>query len=150
MIRAAFALLALLTLTGCAGARTHVAAPTANVPISLSHAVRDADGSLVPRERREIVGALHDERTAWGLLYSVIELTPEKDISAAVNEQVARAGGDAVVNLRIETHGCAWNYVPILDLLPVWPGCAKLTIDGDIVRVRRALGAAAIAREVNP
>jgi hypothetical protein len=133
----ALALAAALAGMGCAGARTRVVAPRAEVPVSLSHAVRDADGELVPRERREVVGQLHDERLAWGLLYSAVKLTPEKDISDEVNAQVTRAGGDAVVNVRIRTNGCAWNYFPVFSALPFWPGCAKVTVDGDIIRVRK-------------
>lgn len=122
---------------GCAGARTTIVAPTADVPVSLSHAVRDADATIVPAERREVVGSFHDERLAWGLLWSTVKLTPEKDISDEINAQVARAGGDAVINLRIASAGCGWNYVIGLNLLPVWPGCSKVFLDGDIIRVRR-------------
>jgi hypothetical protein len=127
---------AFASCVGCAGARTTVVAPTANVPVSLSHAVRDADGTIVSASRREVVGAFHDERLAWGVLWSAIKLTPTKDISDEINAQVARAGGDAVINLRIASGGCGWNYVIGFNLLPVWPGCNKLFLDGDIVRVK--------------
>ena len=130
-------LLVALASAGCAGARTTVVAPSAEVPVSLSHAVRGADGALVAAEDREVVGTFHDERTAWGMFYSAVKLTPEKDISAELNAQVARAKGDAVVGLRMVTHGCAANYFVILSALPMWPGCATVTIDGDIVRVRK-------------
>lgn len=137
-MRASSLLLIALATGGCAGARTEIVAPHAAVPISLSHAVRAADGALVPAADREVVGTFHDERMAWGLFYSAVKLTPEKDISDEVNAQVARAGGDAVVMLRIEAHACAASYFAVLNALPVWPGCTKVTIDGDIVRVRRA------------
>ena len=30
------------------------------------------------------------------------------------------------------------NYVPVLSLLPVWPGCADLTVEGQIVKQNRS------------
>lgn len=135
MRRLLLAPLLLSGLVGCAGARTRVIAPTADVPVSLSYAVRDAHGDIVPAERRLVVGHFHDERTAWGLLYSAIKLTPTKDVSGEINAQVAREVGDAIVNLRIESRGCAWNNAILLNALPFWPGCANIILDGDIVRV---------------
>ncbi len=147
---ASFVALVALASVGCAGARTEVVAPRAAVPISLSHAVRAADGSLVPAADREIVGTFHDERMAWGMFYSAVKLTPEKDISDEVNAQVARVGGDAIVTLRIEAHACAATYFAVLNALPMWPGCTKITIDGDIIRVRRHDVASTVATAEAP
>jgi hypothetical protein len=145
-----FASVASLACAACAGARTEVVAPRAEVPVSLSHAVRTADGALLPADRREVVGKFHDERTAWGLFYSAVKLTPEKDISDELNAQVARSGGDAVVTLRVQTSGCAANYFAILNALPMWPGCTKVTIDGDIIRVRPASAPPVVASAGEP
>jgi hypothetical protein len=133
------AVLALVALgTGCAGARTNVVADSAQYPISMSRAVRDADGSIVPQERVAKVGKLHSESMAWGLLYSGIRLTPRTDISKAVNRQVAAAGGDAIVNLRIMGSHCGGDFIPVVSLVPIWPGCANIVVEGDIIRVIRA------------
>jgi hypothetical protein len=126
-----------LCAVGCAGGRTTLVANDARYPISMSPGVRDSDGSLVEKERRETVGTFRDERTAWGMLYSGVKLTPKKDISSQVNRQVATVKGDAVVNLRVRTTHCAWNFVPVLNLLPIWPGCTNVHVEGDIVRVSR-------------
>lgn len=123
--------------TGCAGARTNVVADTAQYPISLSRAVRDADGSIVAQERVAKVGKLRSEEMAWGLLYSAIRLNPRTDISKAVNRQVAAAGGDAVVNLRIMGSHCGGDFVPFLTMVPIWPGCANIVVEGDIIKVLR-------------
>lgn len=131
--------LALVALgTGCAGARTNVVADSAQYPISMSRAVRDADGSIVPQERVAKVGKLRSEAMAWGLLYSGIRLTPRTDISKAVNGQVAAAGGDAVVNLRIMGSHCGGDFIPAVSLIPIWPGCANIVVEGDIIKVIRA------------
>ena len=123
--------------TGCAGARTSVVADGASYPISLSRAVRDRDGSIVPSENMTKVGTLHDDATAWGILYSAIKLTPRTDISTAVNAQVAQSGGDAVVNLRVTGGHCASDFFALLTVIPIWPGCARIEVEGDIVKLKR-------------
>lgn len=123
--------------SGCAGARTSVVADEASYPISLSRAVRDQDGTIAASERMKKVGTLRVDATAWGIFYSAIKLTPRTDISPAVNEQVAKAGGDAVVNLRIRGGQCAADFFAFFTAIPIWPGCASIEIEGDIVKVTR-------------
>jgi hypothetical protein len=129
------ALASTLLIAGCAGGRTSIVAGDASYPVSLSEGVRDRDGELVEEERKDFVGTYEDERMAWGTLYSSVKLTPTKDISKQVDAQVKKVRGDAVINLRVATEHCGWNFVPILNLLPVWPGCTTVKIKGDIVRV---------------
>ena len=124
-------------MTGCAGARTQVIAETSKYPVSLSGAVRDTDGRVVSDDGLEHAATFHAESTAWGMLYSAIPLTPTTDISKAVNQELGRTGGDAVVNLKIMSTQCAADFVPILNAIPFWPGCAKIVVEGDIVRVKR-------------
>jgi hypothetical protein len=141
---------ALVVTTGCAGARTDVVAPTATVPLSLSRAVRDAAGAVVGEDRREVVGTLDADGTAWGLLYSGVKLTPEMDVSQAVNQEVQRLHGDAVVNLSISTRQCGWNWAAVVNVLPFWPGCANVHVHGDVIRVRESRHAAPPAEPVAP
>jgi hypothetical protein len=75
---------------------------------------------------------------AWGLLYTGIRLTPRTDISKAVNGQVAAVGGDAVVNLRIMGSHCGGDFIPLVSFVPIWPGCANIVVEGDIIKVLRA------------
>ncbi|HVY48513.1 MAG TPA: hypothetical protein VHB21_21640, partial [Minicystis sp.] len=95
---------------GCAGARTQVVAPASRVPVSMSRAVRDAHGDVVPAERRKVVAKFHDERSAWAIFYSAIPFNPTTDISDEVNAQVSRTGGDAVTHLAVTARPCALNY----------------------------------------
>lgn len=129
--------------TGCAGARTSVVAPTAEVPVSMSRGVRDADGKLVGKDRRQVVGKFETKQKAWGMVWSFVSLTPERDISAAINEQVKRVGGDAVVSLTVGAAQCGSNFALILNILPFWPGCSNLKITGDIIKVAPAQAQAA-------
>jgi hypothetical protein len=122
-------------VTGCAGGRTTIQANTSKYPISMSRGIRDVDGSLVPRERRRIVGHVEWKGHAWSLVYSWVSLTPSQDISDAINKQVADLNGDAVINLNVASSTCAMNLVPILDWLPIWPGCANVKVTGDVIQV---------------
>ena len=124
--------------TGCAGARSTVAADRAAYPLSLSPAVRDADGTVVSGAELERVAVLHADSTAWGMFYSAVRLNPRTDISKAVNEQVARVGGEAIVNMKIMGAHCGADFAAIIDVIPFWPGCAKIVVEGDIVKVKRA------------
>jgi hypothetical protein len=125
-----------ISALGCAGAMTSVVAPDAQVPVSMSRAVRDADGGLVTAERRKVVGHFHDEPTAWSLFYTAVALTPRTDISHSVNTQVAHSRGQAVTNLRVRNATCGLTYLVFpFGLLPIWPGCSNLEIDGDIITV---------------
>jgi hypothetical protein len=64
------------------------------------------------------------------------KLTPTTDISNEVNAQVAAAGGDAIVQLTIVTRACALDYFVFpFGILPFWPSCVLVDVNGDIVRV---------------
>jgi len=139
----AVATLALATGMGCAGARTNITAPDSKYPVSLSRGVRDADGTLVPAERRIVVGHFETKSHPYSLFYSFLPLKPTTDISEEINQQVAAAGGDAVINLKVGSTQCWANWMLIFDILPIWPGCANVVIKGDIIKVRP--GAAAPA-----
>jgi hypothetical protein len=126
----------LLALSGCAGARSSIVMNDAAYPVSLSNGMRGPDGHLLDRSEMEVVGKFHGDRTAWGMLYSLVPLTPHLDLSKDVNEQVGAAKGQAVVRLRTETRPCALDYFVIFSLLPIWPGCANVGVDGDIIRYK--------------
>lgn len=123
-------------VTGCAGAQTEIVAPTATVPISLSRSVRDQNGEIVSEANREVVGHFESHHTAWGLVYSLVKLDPTTNISSEINEQVHAAGGDAVIHLSIRSKPCATDFAPVVNWLPFWPGCTRVLIEGDIIRVR--------------
>jgi hypothetical protein len=125
----------LLALSGCAGGAVNVVAPNSKVPVSMSRGVRDQDGDLVTPERKQRVGVYQTKFTGYSLFYSLLPLTPKKDISESINAQVAQAGGDAVVNLRVIGRGCGLNYVVIFNILPIWPGCTRVQVEGDIIKV---------------
>jgi len=129
---------------GCAGARIDVTAERARYPLSMSGVVRDNTGRLHDRHSLEKVGTLQAGRTRVGILYSAVTLPSSYDISDDVNAQVAAARGEAVVGLTVAVEGgCdALNMFPLLNALPIWPGCVPVSITGDIVRRKPRLPAA--------
>ena len=131
-------LLGILAAAGCAGARVNVTANRARYPLSLSPVVRDASGR--PYDARSLVkvGWLDVRKTTPGFVYSALTVPPTRDFSDEINAQVAAAGGEAVVGLTVSiAGGCGWlNGFPLLNALPVWPGCVPVRLTGDIVRRR--------------
>jgi hypothetical protein len=132
---------ALLGASGCAGARVNVTADRARYPLSLSPIVRDAGGRLYDARSLVKVGWLDVRKTTLGFVYSALTVPQTRDFSDEINAQVAAAGGEAVVGLTVTiAGGCGWlNGFPILNAVPLWPGCVPVRLTGDIVRRRNTL-----------
>jgi len=130
----------ILALSGCAGARVNVTADRARYPLSFSPVVRDASGRPYDARGWVKVGWLDVRKTTPGFVYSALTVPPTRDFSEEINAQVAAAGGEAVVDLSVTIGGgCGWlNGFPILNALPVWPGCVPVRLTGDIVRRRNS------------
>jgi hypothetical protein len=127
---------------GCAGAHVEITARRSRYAISMSPVVRDSNGVLYDHQSLEYVGALYTGRTRMGFFYSALTPLSTFDISDDVNAQVAAVGGEAVVGLAVSTSDACdvLNDFPLLNILPVWPGCVPVTVTGDIVRRRAGTG----------
>jgi hypothetical protein len=135
MFGRAIALGVALTAVGCAGARVAVTADRAAYPISLSDSVADGSGKLWRRSELVKVGTFEAHHTSIGFAYSALTPRSTVDVSDDVNAQVAASAGEAVVGLEITSSGaCALNNVPLLPILPLWPGCVRVEVKGDIVK----------------
>jgi len=128
------ALLGLVLLAaGSGGSRSFIRADGADFPISLSGGLRDADGQLVADARKVIVGKLDISYKAWSAVGWLIPIANrERDVSAEVNEQVRRAGGDGVIDVEVRATNCLWSYFTIFGLLP---DCSNVSVRGTIVKV---------------
>ena len=131
-------LLCALTAAGCAGADVGITAEQSRYAISMSRSIRDQSGVLYDDRSLERVGVLYADRTRVGFLYSLLTPRSTFDISDEVNAQVAAARGEAVVGLTVSVSDACdvLNNFPLLNILPIWPGCVPVTITGDIVRRR--------------
>ncbi|MBX7082688.1 MAG: hypothetical protein K1X88_26010 [Nannocystaceae bacterium] len=132
------ALAAIALSSGCAGGRSNLRFDDTRYPVSLSPTVLGSDGMVLVPARREIVGKLEIETKVYGLLWAAVPLTPNKNLSDQVNDQIERAGGQAVVNLRVTSRQCGLNSAWVLSTVPLWPGCSRVFVQGEIIRERPA------------
>jgi hypothetical protein len=134
-VRRAF-VLAVLLLEGCAGAKAHIVGDSLRYPVSMSASLPDGDGQVrALGDGLESVGRLRDSWTVVGIGYG--HQTRDLDVSAPINARVAELSGDGVVQLAVRSSNCLLNFVFPLNLLPIWPGCVTVAVDGEVVKVTR-------------
>ena len=130
---------------GCAGARTMVKADGAKYDVSLSRAIRDSGGTIIPSERIEEVGTYHKKAHGWGIFWSLLPLN-SIDISNSVNNQVEKAGGNAIINFTVKVRENIVNsYIDVMTLglpmlFPVYPYCSVVDFTGKIVKIKPEAG----------
>jgi hypothetical protein len=122
-------------LGGCAGGRGALAFDRLTYPVSSSPFIYGPDDRPYNPGELQPVGKMVWVERIWGLWWSWIPLSGTVDVSAPINAQIARAGGDGIINLRVVSQSCGMNYVPVFNIVPLYPGCAYVTITGDIVRM---------------
>lgn len=127
-------MLMMVAAVGCAGARYKVKTAGLKYPVSMSGSLADADGNLYVLEHGlEDIGELKADYTSIGFLYG--ETGNDVDISEEVNRQIEAAGGDGAVGVTIRTQNCGTNFASwILILLPFYPGCMGVHVEGRIVK----------------
>ncbi len=128
------AMLLVICCAGCAGGRGWISAPTAQYPVSLSHGIRAADGHLLGPKERKRVGGFDTSKTFVALFYDAIPLNGSFDLSDDINQQVKAVGGEAITDLTFQTSLCALDAIPVLHILPFWPGCATVRVTGNIIQ----------------
>jgi hypothetical protein len=122
------------TQAGCAGAECNITADRAKYPMSFSRGLpNDTGRTLTVGDGLKVVGSLDIEKTKLGFLYGLTK--GSLDISDELNRQVQTKGGEGVVALKLETRGCALNYLFPLMYLPFWPGCLSVQVTGRVVKV---------------
>ena len=127
-------LLFLFIVTSCAGSRSQISAPSVNYPVSLSSAIRNVDGTIPAVEDLAKVGEFNYQYKTRSMLWTLIPLSRQKhDISNALNEQIAKAGGDAVINLAIKNGGDPVISFTSMLTLGLLPTSSLIEIKGDIV-----------------
>ena len=130
-------LASLLFAFGCAGARANVVMPTSKYPVSMSSGMYGPNHEMLRNDQMEKVGDLEIHRTAWGMLYSLVPLTPKLDVSDEINSQLASRNADGVIRLKTDVRPCALDYFFGLTFIPFWPGCANIVVTGDLIRYKR-------------
>ncbi len=75
-------------------------------------------------------------KSHWGIFYSFISLSDSNVYVDNMNKAIAEARGDGMVNVNFRVETCKINFIPLFNLLPMWPGCTNLTVKGDIVKIK--------------
>jgi hypothetical protein len=104
-------------------------------PVSISPHLYNEKGKIVS-EGNGLTKIHHwkYQKKFWGIAWSLIELTSDKDIAESMNQTIALHKGTGMVNLTIGAMSCRNFTVPILVILPIFPACNNVTIEGDIVK----------------
>jgi hypothetical protein len=122
-------------LFSCAGARGTVRFDRLKYPVSMSGLLYDSKGKLaVVNKNLKVVGKLRYTKTIYSMVYTGATFNPQQEFGDAMNEQIAAQKGDGVVNLKLGSRNCVYNFVPIVTMLPFWPGCTVIKAKGDIVK----------------
>ena len=123
-----------VSTSGCAGGRGDVLFDSLEYPASMSGYLHGANGRPVSPESLKVVGEFKENTRLYGIGFSWVPITGTVDVSKAMNREIAAVDGEGVINLKVSSDGCMMNYMPVLSLLPLWPGCADVTIEGQIVK----------------
>ena len=71
--------------------------------------------------------------SAWSILWTMIQFSPTHDISKALDTEIAKHKGTAIVNLKITA---TEDYTfALTSLIPIFPHAVHYTIEGDVVRL---------------
>lgn len=122
---------------GCVGGSMSLTGDRLRHPVSVTEGVFDENHDLLGPEQLEELHEFRLERKNWTIFYSQIDLTSDRwDLSDELNALVETHQGEAIVGLNVVAENCGVNYVAILNLLPIWPGCADVVVTGVVVRRR--------------
>ncbi len=132
--------LSLFCLVACAGGRGAIGFDSLQYPASMSGYLYNSEGHALPPESFVIADHFSKQLKIWGLAYSWAPVTKgsDTDVSGVLNAAIKKARGDGVIYLTVTSTRCWMNNVPIVTLLPFWPGCANVTVEGEIVRRKAA------------
>lgn len=134
-------LLFILPWFGCAGSSVKMPLAGVRYPVSLSGYLFGPRKEILGKgQRLQVVREFNYTKSFWGIGYTLISLSDETDFDRFLNRKIEEAEGDGVINLKLSSSGCYINSTPCLNILPMWPGCTRVKIQGEIVRLRRMDG----------
>jgi len=126
----------LLFLPDCMFKYSRMGFKNLNYPVSMTPYIYDKNEKiLVENEDLVIVRELGARQNLWGIFYGIIPLgNGNKNIMHKINSQIQKSGGAGVINFTIASNECELLYLFPLSLLPVWPGCTRVVVRGDIIK----------------
>lgn len=134
--------LAAFAASGCAGARGSLAFDQLRYPVSSSSYLYGPDEQVLDQTQLTSLTSFEVRQRLWGIFWSFIPLSGTEDISAAINQRIAEAGGEGVTNLSVQVENCGMNYVPFVNWLPIYPACTLVTVTGNVIKLADSASAA--------
>jgi hypothetical protein len=159
-------LAAILFLCSCSHGKGALRFDDLSYPVSTSAFLYGEDYALLQKGKDlEVVGLFHQTTRVWGIgwlglkdpvvlvgkMWEPWDLSPgkakRKELGGMLNEGIAKANGQGMINLTVSTSPC-WLSITydilqnIPTVLPFMPGCAVVTVTGEIVRQRPAISPA--------
>ncbi len=135
-MKVSLALIIIVLLMGCAGARPKLAFDGAHYPLSMSQYLLDASGRVVEPKELRALGPFVYEGTGWAIGYTQIPLN-KLDLSQSVNAAVEELGGEAIIQVQVtamKSPCLTANTIAFgLNMIPLYPGCSKVMVSGLIV-----------------
>lgn len=140
--RALIIFMALFIMASCSGGKGKVRMDSLKYPVSNTAFLYGEQYEVLHRGAElEVVGKFRQVTRLWSTLWGYLKISGTKEVGDSINVKVARARGEGVVNLSVRSSSCGlndfyqytWN---ILNIIPIMPGCVKVTLKGDIVRRR--------------
>ncbi|MDH5721662.1 MAG: hypothetical protein OEZ13_13745 [Spirochaetia bacterium] len=121
------------------GAAGKIKLKNSKYPVSLSHSLYDNDGKIVSEKNGlETIKHFKYNTSYWSILYTFIDLSDDEDITMYLNTELDDLRGDGVINLEIENKQCINHmFIPMITILPFWPSCTNINLEGDFVRLKK-------------
>tara|TARA_R110002072_G_scaffold273219_4_gene433835 strand:+ start:30185 stop:30619 length:435 start_codon:yes stop_codon:yes gene_type:complete len=105
-------------------------------PVSMSKSVVDAAGQIHAPKASARVARFKRDWSHWGWLYGSVSLSSHVDLSAMLNEEIEKAGGDGIVNLKVTAAGSGLSW--FISLLIIIPERVDVTVEGDVYKLSDA------------
>jgi len=127
-----------LLIIDCAGSRATIKLEKSVFPVSMSAFLFDANGNVLVKTRDlKVVGNFEYQKRFWGIFWSYGNFSDDSDISEAINKEIQAKNGDGLINFTVESDWCLINTIPILGMLPFWPGCTIAKIKAEIIKAEQ-------------
>jgi len=108
-------------------------------PVSMTKKTFITKNRIANSNEYYVVGFYKKEFKSWSMFWSFLNLTGPIELGPDINKSVIKVKGDAIDNLRVKVKGSFYRYVPVLSVLPFWPGEISGTVVGRIIRYKKAI-----------
>lgn len=127
--------ISLLAMLHCAGSRGTIRFDKLRHPVSASGYLEPQPGKVSALDREFVLAERFEYRYRhWAIGYTLVPLTNTDELPRRLSDAIEKAEGIGAVNLRFQISSCTTNTIPVLSLIPVFPGCTEVVMRADIVR----------------